>query len=131
MNNNIRRYKMRKVCFLMISIFIISTFAFAQKYYVTGVIKNQSPYDITGFDISIVNITGTPLSTAQIQKDGSYCIEIPQVKEDLWITFPIENCRPIKKKITNKNTNIIMNSTLIYDGRGKYTLYILKDPDWN
>ena len=71
---------MRKVCFLMISIFIISTFAFAQLKTITGYLLNEHEEPIYS-DIIIVltDITGTPYATSEINKyDGSYKIIVPE-----------------------------------------------------
>jgi len=71
---------MKKVIFLLISIFIISTFSFAQPKTITGYLRNEYGERIyADVPIVLVDITGTPYATSEINKyDGSYKITVPE-----------------------------------------------------
>jgi len=92
--NSKRRYKMRKVCFLMISIFIISTFAFAQTKTITGYLRNEYGQRIyADYHIELVDITCTPYATSKFsEEDGSYKIVVPEnLKGEYYLILAVQN----------------------------------------
>ena len=130
-----KEFAMKILLFLIASIMMLSTNVLSQATNtaaIRGYIINHD-YAVANpddFVVTIVDKHSNILSTAQI-KNEMYEIIIPKTKEDIWLTLPIENCKPIKKKITNKTVNMVLNLNLVNDGRGNYVIDILKDPDWN
>ena len=85
---------MKKVIFLLIGIFIISTFTFAQPKTITGYLRNEYGQRIYGdYHIELVDITCTPYATSYFSEyDGSYKIIVPEnLKGEYYLFFAVHN----------------------------------------